>query len=214
MMKLNQTKNRALVASAVLAVTAMSLATSADARPRHSKQRHQVAQAATPKVDDRYALVLKEGGKAAPQRAATRTKARKTSHKASHKAARRAASSAAFAFGSSALVAQARAYIGTNPTGRSNLWCARFLNMVLERSGRKGTGSDMASSFASYGRRISGPQVGAIAVMSRGRRGGHVGIVSGIDESGNPIIISGNHNDTVAEAAYPRGRIYAYVMPN
>ena len=88
------------------------------------------------------------------------------------------------------------------------------MNMVLERSGRQGTGSDMASSFASYGRRISGPQVGAIAVMSRGKRGGHVGIVSGIDESGNPIIISGNHNKRVAEATYPRGRIYAYVMPN
>lgn len=210
-MKLNQTKNKALIASATLvAITAMSLATSADARPRHAKQRHQAVQAATPKVDDRYALVLKESGKTAPQRAVSRT----TSRKPARKAARRAASSAAFAFGSSALVANARAYIGTNPTGRSNLWCARFLNMVLERSGRKGTGSDMASSFASYGRRISGPRVGAIAVMSRGKRGGHVGIVSGIDESGNPIIISGNHNDTVAEATYPRGRVYAYVMPN
>jgi uncharacterized protein (TIGR02594 family) len=117
-------------------------------------------------------------------------------------------------FGGSGLVSEARRYIGTNPTGKSALWCARFMNMVLERSGRNGTGSDMASSFASYGRRISGPQVGAIAVMSRGKRGGHVGIVSGVDESGNPIIISGNHNRRVAEATYPRGRVYAYVMPN
>ena len=85
--------------------------------------------------------------------------------------------------------------------------------MVLERTGRRGTGSDMASSFASFGSRVSGPQVGAIAVMSRGKRGGHVGIVSGIDRSGNPIIISGNHGGRVGEGAYPRGRIYAYVMP-
>ena len=35
-----------------------------------------------------------------------------------------------------------------------------------------------------------------------------------IDASGNPIVISGNHNNTVAEAVYPRGRILAYVMPN
>lgn len=136
------------------------------------------------------------------------------------RAARRAQASATTgvgsfgSFGGGGLVAEARRYIGTNPTGKSALWCARFMNMVLERSGRKGTGSDMASSFASYGRRISGPQVGAIAVMSRGKRGGHVGIVSGIDESGNPIIISGNHNRRVAEATYSRGRIYAYVMPN
>jgi uncharacterized protein (TIGR02594 family) len=55
--------------------------------------------------------------------------------------------------------------------------------------------------------------VGAIAVMSRGARGGHVGVVSGIDANGNPIIISGNHGRRVAESTYSRGRIYAYVMP-
>ena len=109
-------------------------------------------------------------------------------------------------------MAKARSYLGTNPTGMSAAWCARFMNMVLEKSGRRGTGSNMARSFANYGRRVSGPQVGAIAVMSRGRGGGHVGIVSGIDKSGNPIIISGNHNRRVGEAVYPRGRIYAYVM--
>jgi uncharacterized protein (TIGR02594 family) len=116
-------------------------------------------------------------------------------------------------FGSSGLVTQARQYLGTNPTGMGALWCARFMNMVLEKSGRRGTGSNMANSFANYGTRVAGPQVGAIAVMSRGKRGGHVGIVSGIDASGNPIIISGNHNRRVAESVYPRGRIYAYVMP-
>lgn len=116
-------------------------------------------------------------------------------------------------FGGSGLVAQARRYIGTNPTGMAALWCARFMNMVLERSGRRGTGSNMANSFANYGSRVSGPQVGAIAVMSRGKRGGHVGIVSGIDSKGNPIVISGNYNRRVAETVIPRGRIYAYVMP-
>ena len=115
--------------------------------------------------------------------------------------------------GGSGIVAEARRYLGGNPTGRSSLWCATFMNLVLERSGHKGTGSNMASSFASYGTRISGPQVGAIAVMTRGRRGGHVGIVSGIDANGNPIIISGNHGRRVAESTYSRGRIYAYVMP-
>lgn len=111
------------------------------------------------------------------------------------------------------VVAEARRYIGGNPTGRSRLWCARFMNMVLKRAGHQGTGSDMARSFAHYGRRVSGPQVGAIAVMGR-RGGGHVGVVSGIDRRGNPIIVSGNHGHRVAESVYPRGRIYAYVVPN
>ena len=102
-------------------------------------------------------------------------------------------------FGGTGIVAEARRYIGTNPTGRSSLWCAHFMNLVLERSGHRGSGSNMARSFASYGTRVSGPQVGAIAVMSRGKRGGHVGVVSGIDANGNPIVISGNHGRRVAE---------------
>lgn len=115
---------------------------------------------------------------------------------------------------SSNVVAEARKHLGGNPTGRGSLWCARFMNMVLQHSGYRGTGSDMASSFAKYGQRVSGPQVGAIAVMSRGRRGGHVGIITGIDAKGNPIMISGNNGNRVREAPVSRGRIYAYVMPS
>lgn len=115
-------------------------------------------------------------------------------------------------FGSYALVSVARHYIGTNPTNRARLWCARFMNLVLSRAGYHGTGSDAALSFAHYGRRISGPRIGAIAVMRR-KGGGHVGVVSGFDRRGNPILISGNHGHRVAEAVYPRRRILAYVVP-
>ena len=120
---------------------------------------------------------------------------------------------AAASGGGSDLVMEARHYLGGNPTGRGSLWCARFMNMVLARTGHRGTGSDMAASFASYGHRVSGPQVGAIAVMGR-RGGGHVGIITGIDSHGNPIMISGNNGNRVKEAPISRGRIYAYVMPN
>lgn len=117
------------------------------------------------------------------------------------------------------LVAQARHYIGTNPTGWSHVWCARFMNMVLRQTGRKGTGSNEARSFAHYGHRIRGPRVGAIAVMGR-RGGGHVGVVSGIDKRGNPIIVSGNtwgegsKRRRVMERVTPRYRVYAYVVPS
>ena len=122
-------------------------------------------------------------------------------------------SMASSGFGSSDVVAEARRYIGGNPTSRGSLWCARFMNMVLQRSGHRGTGSDMARSFASYGQRVSGPQIGAIAVMGRRGGGGHVGVVSGIDAGGNPIVVSGNNGNRVREAPISRGRIYAYVMP-
>lgn len=115
--------------------------------------------------------------------------------------------------GGSGLIADARRYLGTNPTSRASLWCARFMNKVLEETGHRGTGSDLAASFAHYGTRVSGPQVGAIAVMGR-RGGGHVGIITGVDAQGNPIMISGNNGNRVREAPVSRGRIYAYVMPN
>ncbi len=117
-------------------------------------------------------------------------------------------------FGWPALVSEARKYMGTNPTARSKLWCATFMNMVLAKAGYTGTKSDAAKSFAAYGHRVSMPEVGAIAVLTRGKNGGHVGVVSGIDNSGNPIIISGNHGHRVGEAIYPRSRVIAYVMPS
>jgi len=120
-------------------------------------------------------------------------------------------------FGSS-LVAEARKYLGTNPTGRGSLWCGAFMDLILKRTGHPG-GGNLALGYERYGTRVLGPRVGAIAVMGRrgraagGSRGGHVGVVAGIDANGNPIIISGNHNRTVAEATYPKSRIAAYVMP-
>src|SRR3569833_684013 len=115
-------------------------------------------------------------------------------------------------FGGSSVVSEARRYLGGNPTSRRSLWCARFMNMVLEHTGHRGAGSDLARCVASYGQRVSGPQVGAIAVMGR-RGGGHVGVISGVDAKGNPIVISGNSGHRVREMPISRGRIYAYVMP-
>ena len=103
-----------------------------------------------------------------------------------------------------ALVREARKYLGTNPTARKKLWCATFMNLVLAKVGYAGTNSDAARSFAHYGHRISSPKIGAIAVLTRGKRGGHVGVVTGIDPHGNPIIISGNHGHRVGEGDLSR----------
>ncbi|HMJ44592.1 MAG TPA: TIGR02594 family protein [Pseudolabrys sp.] len=111
-------------------------------------------------------------------------------------------------FTSNSLVSEARSFMGTNPTGWSRQWCGAFMDLVLKKTGHRG-GGNLAIAYARYGTRVSGPQVGAIAVMRH-----HVGVVSGIDANGNPIIVSGNHNRTVAESVYPRSRIAAYVLPN
>jgi uncharacterized protein (TIGR02594 family) len=192
-------------ALALCSVAIVALATPASARPHHGAGRHTHAYHSKHHAKKHYGHRYRHHARRGRYAAAT----------AAETSASQGFGGFGGGFGGSNIVAEARRYIGSgNPTSRASLWCARFMNMVLERSGHKGTGSDMARSFASYGQRISGPQVGAIAVMSRGRRGGHVGVVSGIDAKGNPIVISGNHGHRVAVATYSRGRIYAYDMPS
>jgi len=203
-----------IVALALCAAAIAVSATPASARSHHGASRYQGHHASRHHISHRHAyrhrrhMVRPSGwddGTAQMQlRGFANTQASMSSGAASE--------TASPGFGSSDVVAEARRYIGGNPTGRASLWCARFMNMVLQRSGHQGTGSDMARSFASYGQRVSGPQVGAIAVMGR-RGGGHVGVVSGIDANGNPILVSGNNRNRVVEAPISRGRIYAYVMP-
>lgn len=186
-------------ALALCSVAIVALATPASARPHHGASRHYHAHHSKHHAKKHYGY---------------RHHARRGRYAAA--AAAETSTSQGFGgFGGSNVVAEARRYIGSgNPTGRASLWCARFMNMVLQHTGHRGTGSDMANSFARYGTRVSGPQVGAIAVMSRGRSGGHVGIITGVDAKGNPIMISGNNGNRVREAPVSRGRIYAYVMPN
>jgi uncharacterized protein (TIGR02594 family) len=96
----------------------------------------------------------------------------------------------------------------------TKLWCADFMNFVLRRAGGKGTQSRAARSFLQYGIKLDGPRVGAIAIMYRqGPNSGHVGVVRGTDGQGNPIIVSGNHGNTVRQSVYSKSRVLAYVMP-
>ena len=120
-------------------------------------------------------------------------------------------SGSGFSGGGSGALAIARSYLGGNPTGRRRLWCAYFMNLVERKAGRSGTGSGMARSYASYGRRVSDPRPGDIAVLRR-RGGGHVGYVMSV--SGNKVqLISGNHGRKVGIGSYPRSRVIAFVRP-
>ena len=64
----------------------------------------------------------------------------------------------------------------------------------------------MASAFTGQ-RSVPSP------CSARGRDGGHVGVVQGVDRHGNPIIVSGNHGHRVGVGTYPRSRVIAYVVP-
>ena len=201
-------KRRATILFCSAALVAVS--TSAIARPVHkSAHRHAAVQAEiktdfNPDRDQRYPAFFRQ------EAAVEATSGRR--HGPPRAVAAVPAPPPSFGgVGSSSLVAEARKYLGTNPTGRKSLWCGAFLDMVLRRTGHPG-GGNLAKAYASYGPRVNGPQIGAIAVMGR-KGGGHVGVVSGVDANGNPIIVSGNHNKKVAESVYPKSRIIAYVMP-
>lgn len=213
-------------ATILLCSAAMLVATSAAyAKPVHKKTAHRyshhrqtVAPAPAPMFGDatfsgadrdpRYSDSMRARQ---PQFAAAPATSRRGRRAQAAALAQQEQQAAFSGFGSGSLVSEARKYLGTNPTGRSSLWCGAFMDMVLKRTGHAG-GGNLAKAYASYGRRVSGPQVGAIAVMGR-KGGGHVGVVSGVDPNGNPIIVSGNHNRTVAESVYPASRIQAYVLP-
>lgn len=60
------------------------------------------------------------------------------------------------------------------------LICAINVNSALAERGIIGTGSARAKSFLTWGM-ASAPVPGAVAVSSRGRRGGHVAIVSRVE---------------------------------
>ncbi len=108
----------------------------------------------------------------------------------------------------------AERYIGTNPTKMRRLWCANFIGMIEKKVGRSGSGSNFARSYASYGSKVSKPQPGDIAVMARGKRGGHVGYFVGWAPNGKAIIISGNsRGGKVSKGQYAASRIFAWRRP-
>jgi hypothetical protein len=72
------------------------------------------------------------------------------------------------------------------------LTCALNVNAALAERGIKGTGSALAHSFDSWGIRVSGPVVGAVAVTDR-RGGGHVAIVSRVEGSRVFVFNPGRH---------------------
>jgi uncharacterized protein (TIGR02594 family) len=93
---------------------------------------------------------------------------------------------------------------------RADLWCAAAVNKFLRNTGLRGTGSDLASSFARWGK-SSRPKPGVIAVKHR-QGGGHVVIVARVH--GNKLVaISPNAGGRVRKLVYPVNAFYAFREP-
>ena len=106
------------------------------------------------------------------------------------------------------LVSAARKFLGATASQLGlprSLWCADFMNKITGG----GTRSRVAKSYTSYGRPAQYGCVGCIAVTTR-KGGGHVGVISGYDKRGNPIMISGNYGNKVREHSVPKSRVVSY----
>lgn len=94
-------------------------------------------------------------------------------------------------------------------------WCAAFANAVLKKAGHEGTGSLMARSFLSYGKKTWRPSKGDIVVFKRGRsrRSGHVGFYMGetvVRGVRYILVLGGNQRKAVSVAMYPKRKVLGY----
>lgn len=104
------------------------------------------------------------------------------------------------------LIVKSKQYLGANarqlglPTSQ---WCADFMNMLVGGKDRR------AYSYLNRGAPAKHGCINCVAVTRR-KGGGHVGVVTGYDSRGNPIIISGNHSRRVGIGVYARHAVVSY----
>jgi uncharacterized protein (TIGR02594 family) len=93
----------------------------------------------------------------------------------------------------------------------STFWCSAFVNWCVEKAGFAGSNSAWARSWLNWGRSVSKPRRGCVAVFSRGT-GGHVAFY--VDASGSDYrVLGGNQADSVCVANYPKARILGFRVP-
>jgi uncharacterized protein (TIGR02594 family) len=111
------------------------------------------------------------------------------------------------------VVAEAEHWLGwRNMTGKGGPWCAHFASYILQRTGHAPLANGMASAALSYGRRLSEPKVGALAVVTtRVGYAAHVGFVAGVNADGSIELVSGNWGRRVADSTVSRRLVVAFV---
>jgi uncharacterized protein (TIGR02594 family) len=83
----------------------------------------------------------------------------------------------------------------------------------VEKSGHAGTDSAAARSWLGWGRSVSRPRRGVIAVLQRGPVGGHVGFFIRKDTE-RLWLLGGNQANMVSIAGYDPARLLDYRVPS
>lgn len=98
-------------------------------------------------------------------------------------------------------------------------WCSSFVNWCIEKSGIDGTDNAGARSWEGWGKSISKPVPGCIAVLWRQSPEswkGHVAFYVGEHEQNNKyiLLLGGNQGDSVCVAAYEKRRVLSFRWPD
>ncbi|HEX2900147.1 MAG TPA: TIGR02594 family protein [Bacteroidia bacterium] len=92
-------------------------------------------------------------------------------------------------------------------------WCSSFANWVMKQAGQATTNSAAALSWAKYGKKLTKPAYGSIAVFDYGGGKGHVGFVVGID--GKKIqVLGGNQGNMVKVSSFSISSVKNFVVPS
>lgn len=92
-------------------------------------------------------------------------------------------------------------------------WCAAFVGAMLHRAGLPHSGSLAARSYLTWGKGISKPYPGCVAVFKRGKGWqGHVGFYLSQSEQGIRIL-GGNQGDAVSIITMPKESWLGYREP-
>jgi uncharacterized protein (TIGR02594 family) len=111
------------------------------------------------------------------------------------------------------VVAEAEHWLGArNMTGRRGPWCGAFANFILQKTGHAAMNGENVAAALHYGRHLTAPVVGAMAVISTSwGREGHVGFVSAVNDDGSIQLVSGNWANRVHDTRIPRRQVVAFV---
>jgi len=94
-------------------------------------------------------------------------------------------------------------------------WCSSFVNWCMEQSDIKGTDSATARSWEKWGKKLSEPKLGAVAVFWRDTKAsglGHVGFF--VKENSTKVwVLGGNQGNQISVDTYPKPRLLSYRWP-
>jgi uncharacterized protein (TIGR02594 family) len=96
--------------------------------------------------------------------------------------------------------------------GHGTAWCSSYVNWVMEKSGHEGTKSSRSLDWLNWGKKVSEPIFGAIAVKTR-KGGGHVGFVFAKNGENGVVILGGNQTDELKKSSYKNKSIFTYIVP-